>query len=347
MRMGVCAAGAALVLAAGAVTGTAGAAVAADGPEPFTIEDPRIVESSGLAASRLHEGVYWTHNDSGYTPFNVYAVDSRTGRTVATVTLSGFEGRDVEAISIGPDGNVYVADIGDNLGGTWPEVWIFRFPEPEKLADQTLTPTRFTVRYSDGPRDAESLAVHPKTGRVYIVGKHEDGDGLYRGPEKLTTEGVNTFERIAEIDLWATDAAFSPDGSRLAVRGYFGGIMYDWQDGRPERIDRLQVPIQRQGESVTFTPDGRTLMFGTEGERSEVRPVELSGDLLPEDVAEKDGNGNGSGGDGGKADGRGDGGQDSGAEDSAGQGSALKGAVIVAVAVGAWLGLRKLFRRRA
>ncbi|MFD5644400.1 WD40 repeat domain-containing protein, partial [Streptomyces anulatus] len=40
----------------------AGPAVADDGrpDRDFTIEDPRITESSGLAASRAHPGVYWT-----------------------------------------------------------------------------------------------------------------------------------------------------------------------------------------------------------------------------------------------------------------------------------------------
>lgn len=323
----------ALLLASVAVPATASGA-AADGAEPFTIEDPRIVESSGLAASRSHDGVYWTHNDSGYSPLNVYAVDSATGRTVATVTLAGVEGRDVEAVSLDADGNVYVADIGDNLDGTWPEVWIHRFPEPSELTDRSVRATRYTVRYEDGARDAESLAVHPVTGRVYIIGKHEDGDGLYRGPEELSAEGVNTFARIAEIDLWATDAAFSPDGSRLAVRGYFGGIMYDWQDGKPERIGRLNVPIQQQGESVTFTPDGRTLMFGTEGERSEVRPEELPEDQLPADVAEAEAeagkNGGASGADGGEGD---------------RPSTTALGALVVAAVLGAWWGVRKLFRR--
>ncbi|MGC5410674.1 ABC transporter substrate-binding protein, partial [Streptomyces sp. DT225] len=54
----------------------------------FTIEDPRITESSGLAASRLHPGIYWTHNDSDDGPY-VFAVDSRTGKTVATITMKG------------------------------------------------------------------------------------------------------------------------------------------------------------------------------------------------------------------------------------------------------------------
>ena len=146
-------------------------AAAGTGPsEAFTMRDPRITESSGLAASHRHPGVYWTHNDSGDGPY-VYAVDGSTGRTLAKVTLRGVNARDCEAISVGPDGDVYLGDIGDNLGGTWPEVWIYRFPEPSVLRDETVDATRYTVRYEGGPRDAESLMVEPRTGRVYIASK--------------------------------------------------------------------------------------------------------------------------------------------------------------------------------
>ncbi|MBB4891838.1 hypothetical protein FHS39_000838 [Streptomyces olivoverticillatus] len=281
----------ALAVAVLAVPAAAWPAVADGGgdgtPPDFTIEDARIKESSGLAASRAHPGLYWTHNDSGDGPY-VYGVDSRTGRTVTTITLAGVDARDAEAISLGPDGSLYLGDIGDNFGGRWPEVWIYRFPEPKELQENvTLTPTRYTVRYDDGPRDAESLMVHPKTGRMYIVSKKKSGKGaLYEAPEKLTESGVNTFRRIADINVWATDGAFSPDGTRLVVRGYFEAIAYRWQDGRPTEIGRPSVPLQRQGESVTFTPDGRTLMYGSEGTRSHVTPVALSGDLLPDSAAE-------------------------------------------------------------
>src|SRR6059058_4342891 len=81
------------------------------GDQGFTIKDSRITESSGLAASHLHPGIYWTHNDSGDGPY-IYAVDSSTGKTVARVTLSGIGSpRDVEAISIGPGNQIYVGDI--------------------------------------------------------------------------------------------------------------------------------------------------------------------------------------------------------------------------------------------
>ncbi|MEV7687170.1 WD40 repeat domain-containing protein [Streptomyces bungoensis] len=252
-------------------------ASAADGDQGFTIKDPRITESSGLAASHLHPGIYWTHNDSSDGPY-IYAVDSRTGKTVARVTLRGIGApRDVEAISIGPDHQIYVGDTGDNFGGRWPYVWIYRLPEPKVLKDQTVTATQYVVKYSDGPRDAESLIVHPKTGRVYIIDKKEDGGHLYEGPAHLSAAGTNVFRPIAPVDLWATDAAFSPDGRRLAVRGYFGGIYYDWNGGDIRREGRLDVPLQGQGESLSYSADGTKLMYGSEGAGSSVEAEDAPG----------------------------------------------------------------------
>ncbi|MCX4725781.1 WD40 repeat domain-containing protein [Streptomyces sp. NBC_00440] len=253
----------------------AGPAAADDGG--FTIKDPRITESSGLAASRLHPGIYWTHNDSSDGPY-VYAVDSKTGQTVARVTMRGVGApRDVEAISIGPDGDIYVGDIGDNLDGSWDHVWIYRFPEPKQLKkEETVHATQFTVKYADGPRNAEALMVHPKTGRVYIASKNQTKGGLYVGPTKLSASKTNVFRRIDDVP-WVTDGAFSPDGKQLTLRGYLGAESYDWKPGGGLGTEHeLGVPFQGQAESVTYTPDGSALMMGSEGAQSRVLrfPVE-------------------------------------------------------------------------
>ncbi|MBW5483951.1 WD40 repeat domain-containing protein, partial [Streptomyces bambusae] len=263
----------ALLPAAAGPARAAQAAPAPAGASSFGIEDSRIKESSGLAASRKHPGVYWTHNDSDDGPY-VYGVDSATGRTVARLTLTGIgTPRDVEAISLGPDGQLYLGDIGDNRGGTWDHVWIYRFPEPERLGDQPVKATQFTVRYEDGPRDAEALMVHPVTGRVYIASKNRDGGGLYEGPEKLQTGGANVFRRIGTVP-WVTDGAFSPDGTALTLRGYLLARTYPWRDGRPDGDgERVDAPWQGQAESVTYSADGSTLLFGAEGENSRVVAV--------------------------------------------------------------------------
>ncbi|NBE52863.1 hypothetical protein [Streptomyces boluensis] len=322
---------AALVLLSGA-----GPAAAADGDvEAFTIKDPRITESSGLAASRAHPGIYWTHNDSNDGAF-LYAVDSRTGETVATVTLAGVGApRDVEAVSIGPDGDVYVGDIGDNLGGTWDHVWIYRFPEPKQLRDTTVKATQYVVKYADGARDAEALMVHPKTGRVYIADKKRNGEGgLYEGPAELSAAGTNVFRRVADVDLWTTDGAFSPDGRQLLLRGYFEATAYKWKDGRPAGGERADVPFQRQGESVTYSPDGGTLLYGSEGKGSEVEPIEAPGAAAePTEEASKSpvGEGSSEAGSGSGADG--------------GDRDFTVGAVVIAVVVAAVMGLKRLFRK--
>lgn len=318
-------AGAALVVASAAP-----AALAADGDEGFTIKDPRITESSGLVASHAHPGIYWTHNDSDDGPY-LYAVDSSTGETVARITMTGVGApRDVEAISLGPDGDLYVGDIGDNLGGTWKYVWVYKLPEPKVLKDQTIRATQYVVKYADGARDAEALMVHPKTGRVYIASKNEDGGGLYEAPAKLTTSGTNVFKRIADIDLWTTDGAFSPDGKQLVVRGYFGGIAYSWNDGKIKKQGRLNVPLQRQGESVAYTADGSELMYGTEGANSEVKAESVPG-----------------GGEGGSSS-KGGGSHSAGGSggDSDGLNADFKvGALVLAAGLAVVFGLKRLLRR--
>ncbi|WP_416971429.1 WD40 repeat domain-containing protein [Streptomyces sp. 4F14] len=316
------------VLAGFLLVGALAVPAFADDDGGFTIKDPRIKESSGIAASRQHPGVYWTHNDSGYGP-QIYAVDSATGETVATLTLRGIgTPRDVEAISIGPDNQIYVGDIGDNFDGRWPYLWIYRLPEPTVLKDQTVRATQYIVKYSDGGRDAESMMVHPKTGRVYIIDKKEDGGHLYEGPAKLTASGDNIFRPIAPVDLWATDAAFSPDGQHLAVRGYFGGIAYDWNGGRIKKTGRLDVPLQRQGESVTYSADGKKLLYGSEGEQSGVvaRDAPDAGkSSSPKGSSSTSDSASASGGDSG--------------------GGVTKGAIAVAVVCAAVFGLRRLLRR--
>jgi hypothetical protein len=313
-------------LAAGLFLGVLAApAAAADGDEGFTITDPRITESSGLAASRQHPGIYWTHNDSDDGPY-LYAVDSGTGKTVARITLKGIGApRDVEAISIGPDNQIYVGDIGDNLGGTWPYVWIYQLPEPKQLKDQTIRATQYVVKYSDGPRDAESLVVDPSSGRAYIIDKKEDGGHLYEGPAELSASGTNVFKPVAAVDLWATDAALSPDGKKLAVRGYFGGIWYDWNAGKIKREGRLSVPLG-QGESASFSADGTKLMLGSEGAGSAVVAKDAPGDSASASPS--------NGGSSAEADG-----------DSGGFDGNLKVGALAVAAVALVFGFRRLFRR--
>ncbi|WP_345677051.1 hypothetical protein [Yinghuangia aomiensis] len=250
--------------------------------ELFAVQDPRITESSGLAASALHADVYWTHNDSGDQP-RIYAIGA-DGRTKATVTLAGVQARDWEAISAGKDDAgrpvLFVGDIGDNKAER-SEVVVYRVAEPAELKDATVTPVKYRVRYADGPRDAEALMADPRSGKLYIASKANQG-AVYEQPAALSDSAVNTFTRVAAAPPVVTDGAFSPDGTRLILRGYFGATMY----AAPGReIGTVSVPFQKQGESVTFTRDGRAVLFGSEGANSTVYRVALEGEAVPDMAA--------------------------------------------------------------
>jgi hypothetical protein len=195
--------------------------------------------------------------------------------------------------------------------------------------------TQFTVKYADGARNAEAMMVHPRTGRVYIASKNENGGGLYEGPATLTTSGTNVFRRIGEVP-WVTDGAFSPDGKELVLRSYFSARGYAWKDGRLGADHRVRAPIQGQAESVTYTADGKALMFGSEGERSEVLRVALGGDSVSGGADKSPSSAEGSSAGGSSAGGDGSGG---------GQSSVTYGIVVLAGGAALVLGLKRLFRR--
>lgn len=277
-----------VVLAAALLASAPAGSAAAVGEESdlLTIRDDRITESSGLAPSAQHPGVYWTHNDSGDQP-RLFAV-GEDGKTKAVLTLQGVTPRDWEAVSLGKDEAgrpaLFVGDIGDNFKGKWPEVWIYRVPEPAQLADATVTPVKYRVTYEDGPRDAEALLVDPRTNKLYIASK-EDRAGLYEQPAALSTSARNVFRRVASAPGTVTDGAFAPDGSRYVLRGYFNATMFG---AIGQEIGGVSTPLQRQGESVAFAVDGRSVLFGSEGPNSSVRKVLLSGGNRPDTVIAED-----------------------------------------------------------
>ena len=95
-----------------------GASLAATSPEPLLrIQDPALVESSGLVVSAVHDDVLWSHADGGNAA-EVRAVDA-AGETVAVVTLAGIDPYDPEALAPGVDEAgkpaLFLGDLGDNL----------------------------------------------------------------------------------------------------------------------------------------------------------------------------------------------------------------------------------------
>ncbi|MEV0583919.1 hypothetical protein [Nonomuraea sp. NPDC050310] len=255
------------------------------GERLFTFRDDRITESSGLALSPTHEGVYYTHNDSAAAP-EFFAVDGR-GRTKAVFRVRGAMARDWEAMAASTDpatgrGVLWFGDIGDNQG-LWQDISVYRVAEPSVVRSTTLPAVRYRFRYEDGPRNAEGIMVHPRTGRLYVVTKEFSG-AVYAAPKRLRTDRVNVLRRVAAAPLMATDAAYAPDGESYVVRTYFSATLFR-ADG--EMITRVSMPELQQAESVAFTRDGRALLTGSEGVDSPVHRVPLPDRVLASGAEEE------------------------------------------------------------
>jgi hypothetical protein len=230
-------------------------------------------ESSGVAASRTMPGVFWTLNDSGGDPV-VTAVRS-DGSGVANVKIEGARNRDWEDIAVGPcEGGscLYIGDTGDN-DGKHESVDLYRTPEP-RTGQEAVTAERFSMRYPDGSRDAESLFVLP-SGQPYLVSKGRDGTSvaLYRYPLPLRSGETVTLEKVAEIEParerkgmeLVTDASASPSGKWIAVRSYkalriFRADALLRGDVQPEQVVDLTPVGEPQGEGVAIFDDGRVVL---------------------------------------------------------------------------------------
>lgn len=226
--------------------------------------DKRLVEISGIANSLAHPGVIWLHNDSGGGPY-LYAVSATTCKTLTRVRVLGAGARDFEAIASarGKHGRplLWLGDIGDNRD-SWPSVSILRIPEPSLTATSVRARVyRFT--YSDRPHNAEALLVEPNSQHIWVVTKQLAHGGLYVLPKPLSRTRVNIAKRLRTEGGLITDGAVSPDGSRYVLRDYVNATLFDGlPPGRQAGV--VPLPLQFQGEAVTFTPDGSALLVASE-----------------------------------------------------------------------------------
>ena len=101
----------------------------------------RMVESSGVAVSRAHPGLLWTHNDSGDDAY-VYATDL-AGTDRGTVRIRGAKNVDWEDITLAACPTqqatcLYIADTGDN-NNRRKSVVVYAVPEPAPPTDKGPT----------------------------------------------------------------------------------------------------------------------------------------------------------------------------------------------------------------
>jgi len=230
-----------------------------------TFSDSRFTEISGIATSTQHPHTIWLHNDSSGGPF-IYAVDSQTCATRATIKITGAKARDFESIAVGSDKRgrpvIWLGDIGDNRDN-WPNVEVLRILEPMNLVSQTLDAKTYRFTYRDRPHNAETLLADPFKPLLWVVTKQLAHGSLYALPDPLRPNVVNIASKLRAEGGLITDGAISPDGTKYVLRDYVDAVVYS---GLPpgREIARIALPYQFQGEAITWSADSRSLLIASE-----------------------------------------------------------------------------------
>ncbi len=249
-----------------------------------------ITESSGVAASRRTAGVFWTHNDSGGKP-NLYAFDNR-GRDLGIWRIQGVASRDWEdmaSFSLGGKPWMIVADTGDNdRHHKDPKLYVIPEPpvDPNRPAALGQAAAAMTIPffYDDGCQDCEAIGVDAVGRKILLISKRGKRT-VYELPlPEAAPARPLTAKSIATLDLGMVVAMdVSPDGLRAVVATYGHLTEYargpgeSWAAafGRPGRA--IAAPGRKQGESVCYGSDGKTLYLTSEGSPCPLLEIPVAG----------------------------------------------------------------------
>ncbi|WP_233258073.1 esterase-like activity of phytase family protein [Micromonospora sp. S4605] len=263
---------AAVVLAVLAPTGAAADPTPAPGAPVCQIRDDRLTEISGLVAT-----------DDGYVVVNDGADDEARRRiffldadcAVTRALRYPSRPRDTEDLAVGADGTIWVADVGDNdRSRQTVAVW--------KLAPGAARPVLYRMAYPDRPHDAEAMLV-TGDGRPVIVSKYS---GVLYAPSTALRAGATVpLAQVGQVRLPAsttsnpfsvlgrtavTGAATAPGGDRVVLRTYADAFEFDVTGGdviaalTSDTPRVTPLPDEPQGESITYSRDGRSLLTVSE-----------------------------------------------------------------------------------
>lgn len=243
----------------------------------------KILEPSGLVRSRRHPGVFWTHGDSG-CPRVIHAV-SGDGALVRSVLVEGGSCIDWEDIAADDEGNLYIADIGNNANRR-RDLAIHRLPEPDPNTASTARADRsYRFRYADqkaypdpAQRNFDAEAIFWARGDLFLLTKHR-GDhrtNLYRIPEEASEKEVE-LRPIGSFHVggeglkfggMVTGADATPDGRHLAVLTYHALFVFERTEGLDpylsNLVNRIDLDMERMQQIESVAWDGWSILIGNE-----------------------------------------------------------------------------------
>jgi hypothetical protein len=253
------------------------------------LQNKQMDEISGIAASAIHEGVYYVHNDSGDTSRFFAITPQGNIKSVIYFKADPKEKQgvnDCEDIAVGPGpvkgkSYVYMGDIGDN-SSMRKYITVYRMEEQrswigtDSVVRANAVPLHF--RYPDGPRDAETLMIDPVEKLIYIVSKRTDSVTVYTSPLVFKPNDTITLTKRCKLYFngfrpfkWITAGAISRDGQQVLLKDYVKVYYWKRNDNEPiwktmqRKPGELPYQQEKQGEAIGFTLDGKGYYTTSEG----------------------------------------------------------------------------------
>ena len=193
------------------------------------VDKKLVPECSALWASQQSPGVFWTVSDSGNkTEIIPVRSDGSLAWGTKGITVKGAKNYDWEAITGDAEGNMVVADVGNNVSSRRQlNLYLFKEPSaqnPEVTDIKTIPfiwPDQKEFPDPDLKYDCES--VFKIKGNIYFLTKHrrDTFTELWRIDIPQSNEPAQ-LSKIARFDAkgMVTDVSVSPDGKRLAILTY-------------------------------------------------------------------------------------------------------------------------------
>jgi hypothetical protein len=223
------------------------------------IEHDALTESSGLAASRRHADVFWTHNDKGSLPV-LFAIN-RQGRLLAQSRIEGAGFLDWEDIATDNQGHLYLADTGNNEGDR-QVVAVHRVAEPDPASAPAAVKVdqSWALIYPDAPFDCESLFVHEDHG--YLISKvTNDRKGEIFRFALAQSDAPVTLQFVVQLPVTSpvSGADLSADGVLLGLVCKSGAYVFQ-VNGDVSRAGAVRPHRTRYRfdgiEGCCFVPEG-------------------------------------------------------------------------------------------
>ena len=260
-----------------------------NGPEPAAnILEMGIEDSSGIVLSGDKKDYYWIHGDSvdyGETPrtsIHGFRFDSEGAREHHEVFLEGATNLDWGDIAKDKNGNLIVADTGDNL--IRKNFVLYRFKEPKsgqtKVEKNEID--QITFKFPGG-EELNNEAVFYADKSIYILNKEYSRTKMYRLMDKNINIGrVNIADYIGEFKFLggsrllnfmdaATGADISNDEMTMVFNTYKGIYLFKRERENTNFFEGeiYYHPLKwdfrvNQYEAIAFTEDEKNLVLTTE-----------------------------------------------------------------------------------